>query len=125
MRRRLQKYLPIFFIALLVQVLAPIGACWAAAAAASDPWGAAEICHSSGFAADQPADQGGQHSEHGNGCALCCLAGASGSIDTPPLAMFAAPYRDVARFIWLHQTPDLSAFRVGSNAQARGPPFSS
>jgi hypothetical protein len=125
MRARLQKYLPIFLIALLVQVLAPISACWAAAAAASDPVGFAEICHNSGFATDQPTDQGGQHSEHGSGCALCCLASASGSIDTPPPVAVMAPHREPASVVWYDQTLDLSTFRVGANAQARAPPFSS
>ena len=43
MRRRFQKYLPIVLVALMVQIFAPIGACWAAAVVASDPlaaeWG--------------------------------------------------------------------------------------
>ena len=37
MRRRLNNFLPIVLIALLVQIFAPIGACWAASIAASDP----------------------------------------------------------------------------------------
>jgi hypothetical protein len=123
MRARLQTYLPIFLIALLVQVLAPIGACWAAAVAASDPLGVAEICHNGG--GDQPADQGGQQSEHGSGCTICCLASANASIDAPILAAFAAPYRELAPVAWREQAPDLSAFRVGANARARAPPFSS
>ena len=45
MRRRLQKYLPIILIALMVQILAPVVACWAAAVAASDPLNTAQICH--------------------------------------------------------------------------------
>jgi hypothetical protein len=123
MRARLQKYFPIFLIALLVQVLAPIGASWAAAAAASDPLSAAAICRGIGGAPDQPTE-GSQHSEH-NGCSICCLASASGSTDTPAPVAFAAPYREVARVVWQDQTLDLSALRVGSNAQARAPPFSS
>jgi hypothetical protein len=123
MRARLQKYLPIFIIALLVQVLAPIGACWAAAVTASDPLSALEICHNGG--ADQPADPGGQQSAHGSGCSICCLASVSASIPAPTLAAFAAPYRELAPVVWQEQSLDLSAFRVGANAQARAPPFSS
>jgi hypothetical protein len=123
MRPRLQKYLPIFLIALLVQVLAPIGVCWAAAVAASDPLSAAEICHNNGFAIDQPTDQGGQHSEHDSGCSICCLVSASASIDTPKVVALAAPYRELVRVAWHDQRLDLSALRVGSNAQARAPPF--
>ncbi len=37
MRRRLRKFFPIVLIALTVQIFAPIGACWAASIAASDP----------------------------------------------------------------------------------------
>ena len=46
MRRRLQKFLPIVLLALMVQILAPIGACWAAAVAVSDPLGSAVIWRS-------------------------------------------------------------------------------
>ena len=37
MRRRLRNFIPIVLMALAVQILAPIGACWAASIAASDP----------------------------------------------------------------------------------------
>ena len=37
MRRRLKNFLPIVLIALAVQIVAPIAACWAAGIAASDP----------------------------------------------------------------------------------------
>jgi hypothetical protein len=124
MRRRYQKYLPIVLIALMVQIFAPIGACWAAAMAASDPLATAEICHDSA-AAGQSDDQSGQHREHGGACAICCLASAGASVDTPQLAAVAHPYRATARVIWHQQAADLSAFRAGSNAKARAPPSSS
>ena len=123
MRRHLQKYLPIVMVALMVQIFAPIGACWAAAVAASDPLATAEICHGSGAASGQTGDQNGEHREHGNACAVCCLAGAGASVDTPELATVAHPYRAMARVAWHAQGSDLSAFRAGSNAQARAPPF--
>ena len=125
MRRRFQKYLPIVMIALMVQIFAPIGACWAAAVAASDPLATAEICHDSGTAAGQTGDQSGQHREHGSACAICCLASAGASVDTPALAAASLPCRATARVIWHEQTIDVAAFRAGSNAQARAPPFSS
>jgi len=125
-RRRLQKYLPIVLIALMVQVLAPVAACWAAAIAASDPLRIAEICHdSTSVAADQQGDQNGPHSEHSGGCSICCLVSANASIDTPSPVALGSPYRETARVIWHEQAVHLSAFRVGSNAQARAPPFSS
>jgi hypothetical protein len=122
MRRRLHNYLPIVLIALMVQVFAPIGACWAAAMAASDPLATAEICHDGASAAGQQGDQTGQHNEHGGACAICCLASAGASIDTPMIATFAVPYRETARIAWHDQATDLSASRAGSNAQARAPP---
>jgi Protein of unknown function (DUF2946) len=125
MRRRFQRYLPIVLIALTVQIFAPIGACWAAAIAASDPLATAEICHDSGTAG-QASDQSGGHHEHGSACAICCLVGAAGaSIDAPTPAIVAHPYRETARVVWHEQAADLTAFRAGSNAQARAPPFSS
>jgi hypothetical protein len=122
MRRRFQKYLPIVLIALMVQIFAPIGACWAAAIAASDPLATAEICHDSGTAGQASDQTGGEHREHGSACAICCLVSASASIDTPTFAAVAHPYRETARVIWLAQSADLAAFRAGSNAQARAPP---
>jgi Protein of unknown function (DUF2946) len=123
MRRRFQKFLPIVLIALMVQIFAPIGACWAAAMAASDPLATAEICHDSGTAAGQAGDQSGEHRGHGSACAICCLASAGVSIDTPPLAAVAHPYRETARVVWHDQAADLAVFPAGSNAQARAPPF--
>lgn len=125
MRARLNRYLPIFLFALLVQIVAPISVYRAAAVAATDPLSFAEICLSGGATADQSTDQGDQHNPHHNGCSLCCLAGASGSIDTPRLAALAAPSRVSTRVAWHDQTRDASIFRVGANAQARAPPFAS
>jgi Protein of unknown function (DUF2946) len=122
MRRRLQKFLPIVLIALMVQIFAPIAACWAAAVAASDPLGAAEICHDVSGIAGQPGDQNGQPREHGGACSICCLAGAAASVDTPTPVALANPYRASTGVIWHEQAPDLSSARTGSNAQARAPP---
>jgi len=125
MRRHLQRFLPIVLIALMVQVLAPVAACWAAVVVASDPLGAAEICHDTSAVAGQSGDQSGQHPEHGGACSICCLASANASVDTPEAAALAVPYRASARVVWLDQTLDLAASRTGSNAKARAPPFPS
>jgi hypothetical protein len=122
MRRRLQKYLPIVLIALMVQIFAPIGACWAAAIAASDPLRTAEICHDTASGAGEQGDQTGQHGGHGSACAICCLASAGASVDTPRVEAFAVPYRETVRIAWHDQAADLSVSRTGSNAQARAPP---
>ena len=126
MRRRLRKFLPIVMLALTVQILAPIAACWAAGIAASDPLaslGAAAICHDAngvaGNQADQP-DQTGHHA-HDGACAMCCLAHAGASMDTPN-TIIAAPYRHALRVLWHDVTPQLRDSRSSGHAQARGPP---
>src|SRR5215475_5858310 len=101
MRRRLEKFLPIVLIALMVQILAPIGACWAAAIAASDPLPAAEICHTD-LGQGPGSDQGGQHRAHDGACAICCAVQASAALDTPQTITALAPYRDAALVVW-HQ----------------------
>jgi hypothetical protein len=125
MRRRLARFLPIVLIALTVQVLAPIGACWAAAFAISDPLLAGEICRSDPASVSGQTDRGGEHHGHDGACSICCAAQASASFDAPQASAVVAPYRDVVRVIWRDRAPELSAFRAGSNAQARAPPFPS
>jgi len=122
MRRRLQRFLPIVLIALMVQILAPIGATWAVAIAAADPLGAAFICHSDALAPSPQSDQGGGHRAHDGACSVCCSAQAGASLDTPKAAPAAAPYRIAASVVWRAEARDLSPDRMGSNAQARAPP---
>jgi Protein of unknown function (DUF2946) len=122
MRQRLQKFLPIVLIALMVQILAPIGATWAAAIAAGDPLGAAAICHSDPAAPASPNDQSGSHRAHDGACSVCCAAQAGASLDTPKAGSVMAPYQAAARVIWHDEAPSLPAARAGSNSQARGPP---
>ena len=121
MRRRLRNFLPIVLLALAVQILAPIGACFAASIAASDPLHAAAIC-SGGAASNGQTDQtGGEHRAHDGSCSICCVAHADASVDTPQ-ATFAVPYRQPGRVVWLDSPPDLFGSRAGSHAQARAPP---
>ena len=121
MRRRLQKFLPVVLIALVVQILAPIGACWAAALALSDPLGAADICHSGGSASGE-TDQG-QGTDHDGGCPICCVLQASVSLDTPrPVTLAKPSLRSLVGVLTGYEAPVLSAVRIGSNSLARGPP---
>ncbi len=122
MRRRLQKFLPIVLIALVVQILAPIAACWAAGIAASDPLGSAFICHDNSAAALAQSDQGGDHRAHNGACSICCIAQAATAIDTPQQAAVTAPYRLAERVVWRDQAVEQPGARAGSNAQARAPP---
>ena len=116
MRRRLQKFLPVVLIALVIQILAPIAACWATAFAVSDPLGALEICH--GGPVSGQTDQG-----EGAGCPICCVLQASVSLDAPQVVTLAKPpLRNIVGVLTGHEAPPLPAARAGSNSQARAPP---
>jgi len=121
MRARLQKFLPIFLLALVMQVLAPIAACLAAGQAVADPLSATVICHS---ASEQGTlnDQTGAPTAHAGACALCCLAQAKASLVSSPHAALAIPFRHAERVVW--HVADVSDVPVHkrSNAQARAPP---
>jgi len=121
MRRRLQKFLPVILTALMVQILAPVAACWAAVVAASDPLGAVEICHSSPASVPTPSDQG-DGAFHDGACFICCVLHASASIDPPRFATLVSPHREVGRVVWGHRTLRFFTARAGSNSQARAPP---
>ncbi|WP_354221239.1 DUF2946 domain-containing protein [Bradyrhizobium sp. F1.4.3] len=120
MRARLQKFLPIVLLALVMQVLAPIAACWAAGQAVADPLQAAVICHSASERGG-PDDQGAP-SAHAGACALCCLAHANASFDSPPQATLSTPFRHAERVMWHDADAPTVATHNGSIAQARGPP---
>ena len=121
MRRRFQKFLPVILIALVVQILAPVGATFAAAIAASDPLNAAPICHG-GEGGIPHGDPNGR--AHDGACSVCCAAQA-GSLDTPKAEPVAVPTRMATRVIWRDEAPDLLPARAGSHAQARAPPQAS
>ena len=121
MRRRLRKFLPIVLIALVVQILAPIAACWAAGIAASDPLHAAAICHDNAASTSGQTDQTGQPGAHDGCCSFCSIAHTAAPSGTPQTAV-TAPYRCSQRVVWRDRAPDLFGSRTGSQAQARAPP---
>ena len=123
MRRRLQKFLPVVLIALAVQVLAPIAACWAAAIAASDPLLGSEICHSTPTSLPGQSDQGGGLAAHDGACAFCSLVQASTTLDTPRTNIVATPHRHAQPVLWHEAALELGACRTGSNSQTRAPPL--
>ena len=123
LRRRLQKFLPIVLIALAVQILAPIAACWAAAGATSDPLQSVEICHSLAGAASDQGNPSGDPAVHDGACTLCCAVQAAASIDTPQQSAFSIPYRHTTRVVWHIAARGLSLSHAGSNTQARAPPL--
>ncbi|MDB5547377.1 MAG: hypothetical protein JWP21_824 [Tardiphaga sp.] len=123
MRRRLGRLLPIVLLALLVQIVAPVGACWAASIAASDPLHSATICSSIEKA--DLADPGNTvHHKRDGSCSACCVTHAGAPIGSP-VAAIATPERHAYRVAWRAYRPDAMAARESSHAQARAPPASS
>ena len=120
--QRLKRYFPIFMVALMVQIIAPIGANWAFASAISDPLAAAEICQSN--LPSDSGDQGGQHRGHDANCVLCCgfSANAAPGHTPAPTGLVVTPYRSASAVVWHDNTPRLAESRTGSNAKARAPP---
>lgn len=120
MRRRLETFIPIVLFAVLVQLMAPIGAVRAAARAISDPLAMASICAGRANAAHDPSTPG--NPAHNDCCVLCAVGhGGAFAIDPPAprLAGLHRPYRPV---LWPEGAEVTSSVRTGSNAQARAPP---
>ena len=118
--RRLKRYFPIFVIALMVQILAPIGANIAFAAAISDPLAAAAICQTG---SSNDSDQGGQHQTHDASCVLCCgFSTSAAAFSSPEPTVLATPYRFARVVAWRDEAPELADSCTGSNAKARAPP---
>src|SRR5690348_52499 len=89
MHRRLQAFLPIVLLALSMQVLAPVAACWAAANAILDPLSTESICHAG--AANGAGDPGHQNLPHGELCALCAFHAGTSLAPTGAAAVIAHP----------------------------------
>ena len=117
--RRLKNFLPIVLIALAVQIFAPIGACWAASIAASDPLAGAVICHGNGAPGAGQTDQAG-HRAHDGCCSVCSVLQTGAPVDVPQIAAIAD--RVAERVAWLDFAFRLTNARAGSHAQARAPP---
>jgi Protein of unknown function (DUF2946) len=120
MRRRLKNFLPMVLIALAVQIFAPIGACWAAGIAASDPLAAAVICHDNEASAPGKADQTGHRARDGC-CSVCNVLQTGPPVDTPE-ATTAAIARPSGQVVWREFAAGFTGARAGSSAQARAPP---
>lgn len=122
MRRRLEAFIPIVLLAVLVQLLAPIAAFRVVAYATTDPLYMASICTDMAAASDaQWAPDKTRHSL-GDCCAFCGAGHAvAAALDAPPL-IFVTLQRRYQRISWLEDADPMPAVRVGSNAQARAPP---
>jgi hypothetical protein len=121
MRARLQRFLPLVLLALAMQVLAPIAACWAAGSAGADPLRNAVICHSTDAPGAGADNQTGVPGAHAGSCSICSLAQASASLDSPQ-ATSSMPFRLAERVVWHDAANRAPVSHGGSNAQARAPP---
>lgn len=122
MRRRLEAYIPIVLLAVLVQMMAPIAAFCVVANAVSDPLYMATICSGMTASADasKPAPAPMQHGV--KCCAFCSMGAAVAVAIDPPPAAFITLHRQYQLVAWLEPTAHFPALRTGSNAQARAPP---
>src|SRR4029078_11672064 len=85
MRKRLKNFLPVVLIALAVQIFAPIGACWAATIAASDPLAGAVICHGIAPPGSGQTAQPGPRA-HVGCCSVCSVLQTGAPVDVPQIA---------------------------------------
>jgi hypothetical protein len=118
--RGLKNFLPIVLVALAVQIFAPIGACWAAAIAASDPLAGAVICHGNvapGAGQTDPAD----HRAHDGCCSVCSVLQGGAPVDVPQIATVDID-RVAGQVAWRDFAFRLTNARAGYHAQARAPP---
>ncbi len=122
MRQRLKNFLPIVLFALAVQIFAPIGACWAASIAASDPLAQAVICHGNAAPGSSQNDQTGPHQAHNGCCSVCNVPHTGAPVDTPQTALAFIFDRQAGAVVWHEFSADLAGSRAGSPAQARAPP---
>jgi hypothetical protein len=122
MRLRLKNFLPIVLFALAVQIFAPIGACWAASIAASDPLARAVICHGNAATGTAQSDPTGPHQAHNGCCSVCSVLHTGAPVDTPQTALIFAFDRQSEAVVWRAFALDPAGSRAGSPARARAPP---
>jgi hypothetical protein len=122
MRRRLEVFIPIVLLSIMVQLLAPIGAFRVVAHAVSDPLYLATIC--SGMASAQDASQTTTiKPQHGANCCGFCGVSHGGAVAVdPPALIFVVLQRQYQLVAWLDSADPVPAVRAGSHPQARAPP---
>lgn len=118
--RWFKQFLPIVLIALTVQIFAPIGACWAASIAASDPFVGAVICHGSTATGPEQTDPASHRARDGC-CSVCSVLQGGAPVDVPQVAAIDIE-RIAGQVAWRDFAFRLTNARAGSHAQARAPP---
>jgi hypothetical protein len=120
--RRLETFIPIVVLAVLVQLMAPIAAFRVVAYASTDPLYSASLCSEMASASETSADPAKTRHHHGDCCAFCMGShGGVAAIDPPP-QIFVSLQRRYQQISWLEAIEAMPVFRVGSNSQARAPP---
>jgi hypothetical protein len=122
MRRRLEAFIPIVLLAILVQLFAPIAAFRAVAYATTDPLSMASICSGMGSSGDARTAPAKTPHDHGECCAFCAAGHGGATAIEPPVLVFVSLQREYQRVSWLEAAAPMPTVRVGSNAQARAPP---
>jgi len=123
MRRRLEIFIPIVLLSILVQLMAPIAAFRVVAYAATDPLYMAPTCSGMDVSAD--AQTSPARTQHDRAeCCVFCAAGHGGPIVAgSPSLIFVSLHRQYQLISWLEAAEPMPAVRVGSNTQARAPPL--
>jgi hypothetical protein len=122
MRRRLEVFIPIVMLAILVQLMAPIAAFRVVAYATTDPLYMASICSGMTSASDTQTDPAKTQHQHGDCCAFCVGSHGGAVAVDPPAPTFVNLQRQYQQISWLEATEAIPVFRIGSNTQARAPP---
>jgi Protein of unknown function (DUF2946) len=123
MRRRLELYIPIVLLAVMVQLFAPIAAFRAFAYAANDPLYMATICSDMSSSPDTHTDPAKRQHQHDECCAFCAAGHAGSLAIDAPVQIFTVLQRQYQRVSWLEAAYPEPTVRAGSNTQARAPPF--
>jgi Protein of unknown function (DUF2946) len=122
MRRRLEIFIPIVLLAIVVQVLTPIGAFRVVAHAVSDPLSMATICSGMTSLQDDPQTSPATPQHGANCCGFCGVShGGMVAVDPPPL-IFVVLQRQYQLITWLEAADPIPPARAGWHAQARAPP---
>src|SRR5258708_24918316 len=88
MRRRLEKFVPIVLLAIVVQLFAPIAAFRVVAYAVSDPFYLTSICAETSSSQDAHTAPAKTQHDHGDCCVLCAAGHGGAPAGSPPPQIF-------------------------------------